>query len=69
MRYTGSRRAAQILGLWDEVVGKFVKVYPKDYRRMLEAVERVKLAGLKGEAAVMAAFEANAKDLSRVGGN
>jgi len=29
----------------------------------------VKEAGLSGEEAVMAAFEANARDLARVGGN
>jgi glutamate synthase (ferredoxin) len=48
---------------------KFVKVLPKDYKRVLEAMERAKSAGLKGDEAVMAAFEENARDLSRVGGN
>ncbi len=66
---TGSRRARQILELWDEMVPKFVKVLPKDYRRVLQALERVKSAGLSGEEAIMAAFEENARDLSRVGGN
>ncbi len=66
---TNSDRARQILKLWDEMVPKFVKVMPKDYQRMLEAVERVKAKGLGEEEAVMVAFEENAKDLARVGGN
>ena len=37
-------------------------------KRVLQAFERVKAAGLSGEEAVMAAFEANSKDASRVGG-
>ncbi|MBI2166970.1 MAG: glutamate synthase large subunit [Candidatus Omnitrophica bacterium] len=66
---TASGRARQILNLWDEMVSKFVKVLPKDYKRVLQALERVKSAGLGGEEAIMAAFEENARDLSRVGGN
>ncbi len=34
--YTGSTVAARILGDWDWAVGKFVKVMPVDYRRVLE---------------------------------
>jgi glutamate synthase (ferredoxin) len=48
---------------------QFVKVMPKDYKRVIEATKRVKAAGLSGEEAVMAAFEQNAHDLARVGGN
>jgi glutamate synthase (ferredoxin) len=48
---------------------KFVKVMPKDYKRALEAMARVQAMGLSGDEAVMAAFEENKKDLSRVGGN
>ena len=66
--YTRSQRAFKILALWDELVPKFVKVMPKDYKRMLQAIKRVQDAGLSGEEAVMAAFEENAKDVSRIGG-
>ena len=48
---------------------KFVKVIPKDYKRVLQCLERVKSSGLTGDEAIMAAFEENSKDLSRVGGN
>jgi glutamate synthase (ferredoxin) len=34
--YTGSAVAARILGDWDWSVGKFVKVMPVDYRRVLQ---------------------------------
>ena len=42
---------------------------PRDYKRMLQAMERVTKAGLSGEEATMAAFEENTRDLARVGGN
>jgi glutamate synthase (ferredoxin) len=35
---------------------------------VLEAFKRVTAAGLSGDEAIMAAFEENAKDASRVGG-
>jgi len=34
--YTGSTVAARLLSDWDEAVGKFVKVMPLDYRRVLQ---------------------------------
>ncbi|MDZ4376354.1 MAG: glutamate synthase large subunit, partial [Phenylobacterium sp.] len=33
--HTGSKRAAEILENWDSVLGSFVKVMPRDYRRAL----------------------------------
>jgi len=35
-RWTGSKRAEQILDAWPNMVGKFVKVVPIDYRQALE---------------------------------
>ena len=40
LRYTGSERATAILGAWDEMLPKFVKVMPLDYKRVL--AERAK---------------------------
>jgi glutamate synthase (NADPH/NADH) large chain len=34
-RYTGSKRAAEILANWASHRGKFIKVFPKEYRRAL----------------------------------
>jgi glutamate synthase (ferredoxin) len=47
---------------------RFVKVYPNDYRRVIETQKRFKASGLSAEEAVMAAFEENAHDLARAGG-
>jgi len=67
-QYTRSRRALKILALWEQMVPKFVKVTPKDYKRMLQCIRRAEQSGLTGEQAVMAAFEENAKDVARIGG-
>ena len=67
--YTGSARAKQVLDDWSRLVAKFVKVMPKDYKRMLNCIDRAQTQGLTGDEAIMAAFEENARDLSRVGGN
>ena len=66
--YTRSDRAWKMLALWDEMVPKFVKVYPNDYRRVIETQKRFKAQGLSDEEAIMAAFEENAHDLARAGG-
>jgi glutamate synthase (ferredoxin) len=68
-QYTRSPQAFKILALWEEMVPKFVKVMPKDYKRMLQSIKRVTESGLSGEEALMAAFNDNAKDVSRVGGS
>ena len=67
--YTHSARAAKILGTWDRMAPKFVKVMPKDYKRVLQSMKRVKESGLSGDEAVMAAFEENARDVARIGGS
>jgi glutamate synthase (ferredoxin) len=69
VEYTGSARAGHLLSLWSDIVPKFVKVMPKDYKRVLDAMARVQAQGLSGDQAIMAAFEENARDLSRVSGN
>jgi glutamate synthase (ferredoxin) len=69
LTFTGSARARQVLDAWDLMVPRFVKIMPKDYKRVLACIRRAQDQGLTGEAAIMAAFEENARDLSRVGGN
>ena len=66
--YTRSERAAKILGDWKNLVPKFVKVQPKDYKRALEKMKEAEKDGLSGDQAIMAAFEANIRDAARVGG-
>ena len=66
--YTRSERAAKILGDWKNLVPRFVKVQPKDYQRALEKMKEAEKDGLSGDQAIMAAFEANIRDVARVGG-
>ena len=69
LEYTKSVRAEKILAAWDFYLPQFVKVMPKDYKRMLACIDRAQSQGLTGDEAIMAAFEENARDTSRVGGN
>ena len=66
--YTQSALAARLLANWGQVVPKFIKVMPKDYKRVLQSLKRVRESGLSGEQAVMVAFEENARDAARIGG-
>ncbi len=68
VHFTHSQLGAKLLENWQSTVGSFVKVMPKDYKRVLQALDRVKASGLSGEEAIMAAFEANSRDAARVGG-
>ena len=48
---------------------RFVRVMPRDYKRMLACIARAHEQGLTGDEAIMVAFEENARDLLAVGGN
>ncbi len=52
---TGSAVADRLLGRWEHEVGEFVKVMPRDYRRILEATARAEAAGRSVDEAVMEA--------------
>ena len=39
LKWTGSKRAQRILDTWQDMVGKFVKVIPIDYRKSLEKMQ------------------------------
>ena len=66
--YTQSARARALLSAWEGTVKRIVRVIPNDYRRVLEAQQRMRQKGLSAEEAEMAAFEENAHDAMRVGG-
>ena len=68
-RYTQSAQARRVLDSWQTMLPRFLRVIPKDYKRALACLKRAHDQGLSGEEAIMAAFEENARDLSRVGGN
>ncbi|MHB1583126.1 MAG: glutamate synthase large subunit [Acidimicrobiales bacterium] len=52
---TASVVAGRLLADWDRAVDEFVKVMPRDYRRVLEATRRAKEEGRSVDDAVMAA--------------
>ena len=56
---TGSSLGKRLLGDWKNSLAKFFKVMPQDYERMLNALKQAEASGLKGEEAVLKAFEAN----------
>ncbi len=66
--YTKSARAEMILSNWDATRSKFVKVLPNDYKRFIEAQQRMLAEGMSEDEAEMAAFELNAHDAARAGG-
>ncbi len=56
---TGSSLATMMLINWQNVLKRFVKVMPTDYKRVLQALAKAKAAGLSGDDALAAAFEEN----------
>jgi glutamate synthase (ferredoxin) len=66
---TESGYARRLLGDWAGVVQKLVRIMPNDYRRVLEGQAKMREKGLSQEDAELAAFELNARDVARVGGN
>ncbi|AVX19478.1 glutamate synthase (NADH) large subunit [Carboxydocella sporoproducens DSM 16521] len=58
-RYTGSALAEAVLADWDNKITQFVKVIPRDYKRMIEAIEEAYASGLTGDEALLAAFKKN----------
>ncbi len=55
VRYTQSAVAKKILANWRAVQPKFVKVMPKDYRRILVAIKKAENTGIPVDQAVMEA--------------
>jgi glutamate synthase (NADPH/NADH) large chain len=52
---TGSAVASRLLDRWHESVRSFVKVFPRDYKRVLEAMALAEQEGRDVDEAVMAA--------------
>jgi len=69
LHYTKSQKAAKVLESWSEMLPKFVKVMPKDYKRVLQCLKNALASGLSGDEALAAAFEENAHDVARIGGS
>jgi glutamate synthase domain-containing protein 2/glutamate synthase domain-containing protein 1/glutamate synthase domain-containing protein 3 len=54
-KYTGSAVAERLLNNWKTTQAKFVKVMPKDYKRVLTAIRKARQNGVSEEQAVMEA--------------
>ena len=56
---TDSFSAQQVLNSWEKNAAKFVKIIPKDYKRMISQIQEGIDHGLTQEEAEMKAFESN----------
>jgi glutamate synthase (ferredoxin) len=65
---TGSEIGWRLLSSGKGMAGKFVKIYPADYRRVVETQDRMKDQGLSDSEVVMAAFQVNARNKARADG-
>ncbi len=59
VQFTNSKVGQRVLDNWSNLISKLVKVIPKDFKKMHEAIERACQAGLSGQEALLAAFEEN----------
>lgn len=57
VKHTGSQRGQEVLDNWAEFAPRFTKIIPKDYKQMIENIDKAHKAGLSGEEALTAAFE------------
>lgn len=67
--YTDSSIAWKLLAKWKEMVPHFVKVYPKDFKRMTESITSAKKLGLAQNDAELQAFYQNKGEKARAAGN
>ena len=67
VRFTKSDLGQEILDHWTERAGKFVKVFPSDFRRMQASLDRVHASGVEGEDAVLQAFFENRDETEKAG--
>jgi glutamate synthase (NADPH/NADH) large chain/glutamate synthase (ferredoxin) len=59
-RWTGSKRARELLDTWAESRGKFVKVFPNEYKRALGEINARKTAAITTTKAQVTAKQATA---------
>lgn len=61
LRYTDSAVARRILEDWEREAKRFVRIIPKEYRRMIRTIERFRASGVSHEEAALAAFQERRK--------
>ena len=67
--YTNSSVAWRVLSHWDEMVHRFVKVMPEDYKRILNSNKGMKEYGMTEEKTARAILQKNIFDKTRVSSN
>ena len=55
INFTKSTVAKNILNNWDHYQSKFIKIMPKDYKRVLNAIRKARETGASEDEAVMEA--------------
>ncbi|TLS35427.1 glutamate synthase large subunit [Pseudalkalibacillus caeni] len=60
--YTNSLKANYILHNWNDIVPQFVKVIPKEFRRVKESIDKMEQQGYRPEEAAMHVFQQNKKE-------
>ncbi|MEX0906547.1 MAG: glutamate synthase large subunit [Balneolaceae bacterium] len=60
--YTDSNMGWKVLAKWEEMIPKFVKVMPKDFKKILESIDEAKKRGFNEEDALMEAFQKSKED-------
>lgn len=55
--YTGSSKGKQILTHWDSYKGRFVKIIPKDFKKITKKIHEMKQSGLEHKEAMWEAFQ------------
>jgi len=69
VKYTKSPLGSSILENWERDIRRFTKIIPRDYKRMIQTIEKAHASGLVEEKAIMVAFEENHKNSNRKSGN
>jgi glutamate synthase (NADPH/NADH) large chain len=59
--YTGSTKASYILRNWNQVVTKFVKIIPREYKHVIESLEQMTENGIEPKVAAMNVFKQQRK--------
>jgi glutamate synthase domain-containing protein 3 len=54
IRFTHSPVAARLLVDWERSRSRFIKVIPRDYKRVMEAMKKAQETGMSADEAVMA---------------
>ncbi len=68
VHHTGSELGREILADWERIFPGFVRVLPRDYRRVRDAMQAARGRGLSPGDAAMAAFDSNRRAPARMAG-